>query len=548
MKRTAARFVLCFAWACGREEVAQAPPASSHANFHFVDIAREAGLSTPTWCGSPEKPHLLESLGNGLALFDYDLDGRLDIYLVRGWRLSGSTVVERGHNILYHNRGDGTFEDVTEKAGVGDDGWGCGVAVGDIDGDGYPDLFVTNFGPDVLYHNNGNGTFTKVPNGPSLDGLSTGAVFFDADGDGDLDLYICGYIDCTLEDVLHAERSLDWQDRKVMKGPFGLAGKRNRYFENLGNGTFRDVTEKAGLEDVGAYYSLGVVAADLDGDGDLDLFVANDSNPNYLYRNDGKGHFEEVGLWSGAGLNKDGAAQAGMGIAVGDIDGDGLPDLVLTTFAEDSASLYRNLGKLLFTDDTIRYGLRGPTYAPLKWGVALEDFDLDGTLDLFIANGHIYPQADEPPATGTNYRQANLLLTGEGGKFIDVSKDSGPGLAVIESSRGVAAGDIDGDGDIDLLISNIDAPPTLLRNDSPRRGNWLLVDAPGALRVTLEYGGRKRARDAVYGGSYLSVSDSRFHFGLGPVVRIDVLTARWPGGKETVLHDVETNRVVKVHR
>jgi hypothetical protein len=291
-----------------------------------------------------------------------------------------------------------------------------------------------------------------------------------------------------------------------------------------------------------------VVALDLDGDGDIDLYVSNDSNPNYLYRNDGKGHFEEIGLWSGAALDQNGAAQAGMGIATGDVDGNGLIDLFVTNFAEDASTLYLNRGKCLFSDETRRYGLFEPTYAPLSWGTVLEDFDLDGHLDLFIANGHIFPQADQPPETGARYRQQNLLFAGEDAHFVDVSREAGPGLAVVESSRGVAAGDIDGDGDIDLVISNIDAPPTLLRNDSPHRGSWLLVDAPGALRVTVECGGRRRVRDAVRGGSYLSVSDTRFHFGLGPVARVDRLTVLWPGGKETVLRDVQTNRVVRVRR
>src|SRR5262249_7779875 len=238
--------------------VPQAPaaqtPAPPVAPFRFVDVARESGLTAPTWCGRPAKPHLLESGGSGLALFDPDRGGDPDLYLVNGWKLDGAAVVERGRNLYYRNHGDGTFEDATAQAGVGDDGWGCGVAVGDVDGDGHPDLFVTNFGPDVLYRNQGDGTFRLVHDGPSIDGWSTGAVFFDADGDGDEDLFVVAYVDCTLDDVFHAEPTLPWKQRMVMKGPFGLEGARDRYFENLGDGRFRDATNEAGLEDVGAYY------------------------------------------------------------------------------------------------------------------------------------------------------------------------------------------------------------------------------------------------------------------------------------------------------
>ncbi len=531
-----------------RSSPSAAPGAAGGTRFRFVDRAREAGLTTVSWCGRPEKPHLLESGGCGIALFDYDGDGDLDAYVLSGWRLEGDRVVEKGRNALYRNRGDGTFEDVTEKAGVGDDGWACGVAVGDVDGDGRPDLFVTNFGPDVLFRNRGDGTFERAKDPPSVDGWSTGAVFFDADGDGDQDLFVAGYVKATLDEVLAAKPTLDWKGAKVMFGPFGLEGEANRFFRNEGGGRFVDATKEAGLADVGLYFSFGVAAADLDGDGDLDLYVANDSNPNYLYRNDGKGRFEEVGLWSGAALSGEGKAQAGMGIAVGDFDGDLRPDLFVTNFAEDSCTLYRNLGRLAFADVTVKAGLKEPTFLPLSWGTALADFDLDGDLDLFVANGHIYPQADANPKSGTTYRQRNLLFENEGGRFTDVTAAAGPGLAVVESSRGVAAGDVDGDGDVDLLVSNVDAPPTLLVNECPRRGAWLLVDAPGALRVVAEVGGRRIARDAVFGGSFCSASDPRFHFGLGPASRVDRLTVTWPDGGTSVREAVPVDRAIRIDR
>jgi hypothetical protein len=522
------------------------PPSPAPPPFRFVEGQE---LPTVVWCGRKEKPHLLESGGCGLALFDYDNDGDLDLYLVNGWRLEGDKVVEKGRNALYRNKGDGTFEDVTEAAGVGDDGWGCGVAVGDIDGDGNLDLFVTNFGPDVLYRNKGDGTFEKQKDPPGIDGWSTGAVFFDADGDGDMDLFVAAYVDCTLDQVLRAKPTLEWHGEMVMLGPFGLEGKRNEYFENTGNGVFRKATDKAGLTDKGSFFSFGVAALDVDGDGDLDLYVANDSNPNYLYRNEGNGTFKEVGLWSGVALDAGGAAQAGMGVAAGDVDNDGDPDLLVTNFAQDASTLYRNEGNCLFTDVSEAAGVKAPTYRPLSWGVVLEDLDLDGDLDAYIANGHIYPQADKNREAMTSYAQTNLLLMNRGdGRFTDASRDAGPGLAVTRSSRGVAAGDIDNDGDIDLVVSNIDAPPTILVNETARRGRWLTVDAPGARKVTVEAGGRRWTRVAVAGGSFCSACDPRFHFGLGDVKSIDRVTVTWPDGKEQAVDGAKPDSFVHVRQ
>ena len=551
------------AGACGGGDggAPQAPPTpqrttpsapdvpDSAPRFLFTDVAEQAGLRTVTWCGRPEKPHLLESGGTGVAFLDFDGDGRLDVFLVNGWRLEGESVAEKARNALFRNRGDGAFEDVTTRAGVGGDeqGWGTGVAVGDFDVDGRPDLLVTRFGTDALYRNRGDGTFERVADFTGIDGWSSAACFFDADGDGWPDLYIAGYVDCTLEEVLHAKPTLDWKGAKVMLGPFGLKGKADRFFHN-DHGRFVEATEAAGLVDKGDSYGFGVAACDFDGDGDLDLYVANDSNPQYFYRSDGNGKFTETGLWCGAALSASGAAQAGMGVGVGDYDRDGRPDILLATFADDSAALYHNLGRGLFRDVSVAAGVRDPTFKPLKWGVAFADFDLDADEDVFLACGHIYPQADTTAGSGTTFAQRNLLLANEDARFRDVTAEAGPGLAVVKVSHGVATGDFDDDGDVDLLVSNVDSTPTLLRNDSPRRGHWLTVDAPGALRVTVEAGGMKQTRHHVAGGSFCSASDPRFHFGLAAATEAGRVRIEWQRGGEKVLTDVAADRIVRVVR
>ncbi|MGB5660610.1 MAG: CRTAC1 family protein [Thermoanaerobaculia bacterium] len=515
---------------------------------YFVDIAAEAGVVAPTWCGRDDKPHIMESNGTGLGLVDYDSDGDLDLYLVNGWRLDGEEIAERGRDVLYRNEGQGQFLDVTEAAGLGSDAWGSGLATGDANGDGLVDLFVTNFGTDVLYLNRGDGTFEEHPDSPNLEGWSAGAVFFDSDGDGDEDLYVGGYIECTLEEVLTEKPSLVWEGIDVMLGPFGLEGLGNKYFRNEGGGRFEEATEEAGLEDVGLFYTFGILAADLDSDLDLDIYAANDSNPNYLYSNDG-GVFQEVGLWSGAALDEGGAAQAGMGLAAGDVESDGLVDLLVTNFQQDMSTLYRNLGDMIFEDVTRSVQLGGPTFSMLSWGTTLSDLDQDGDLDIFVANGHIYPQADlVADKVGGGFRQANLLLVDQGGTLIDVSSEAGPGLAVKEVSHGLAVGDIDFDGDLDLAISNVDEPPTLLRNDTREPGSYLLVDAPLALRVEAVHGDDRWIRHRVIGGSFLSVNDPRFHFGFGEKRRLESLTLIWPDGFRRRLLDVPVNYALKIER
>jgi hypothetical protein len=540
-------------------EPARGPRGSEAGSpFHFVDVTAEAGLTRLIHSGRPGKEHLLDSAGTGAAWLDYDADGFLDVYIVNAWKLSGGEVVERGENALYRNRGDGTFEDVTQPAGVSGAGhWGSGVAVADYDDDGRQDILVTNFGPNILYHNRGDGTFENVAAtaGVEAPGWNTGAAFFDADGDGDLDLYVAAYIEHSMRDVLDALPTLDWKGvDKVAVGPFGLPGAADRFFLSNGDGTFTDAAAAAGLRDRGLGYGFGVRAFDADGDGDLDLYVANDSDANYLYRNEGDGTFKETGLWSGAAFDANGAAQAGMGVAVGDVDGDANLDIFVTNFAEDFSTLYVGEGDGFFRDASNDSGVGPATYGPLSWGAVLADLDNDGDQDLVVANGHIYPQVDRHPEFGMSYAQRNQLFENVGhARFVDVTDSAGPGFQVRASSRGLAAGDYDNDGDLDLLFTRLDGSPTLLRNDSAT-GAWLTVACrtdPGAgptigARVEVVVGGKRQVRDLASGGSFLSVHDPRLHFGLGAADRADRLSVRWPDGTTTELEEVPGGRMIRV--
>jgi hypothetical protein len=545
---------------CGsRDDAAPGAATTVAEGFRFVDVTEQAGLSRVLLAGRPDKDHLLDSAGYGAAWIDYDNDGDLDAYLVNGWKVVEDAVVERGVNALYRNRGDGTFEDVTDEAGVGGEGhWGSGVAVADYDDDGWPDIFVTNFGPNVLYRNRGDGTFENVAAslGIEVPGWNTGAVFFDADRDGDLDLYVAAYIDCTLEDVLAAKPSLNWKGMDMVAvGPFGLEGAADHFFVAEAGG-FRNATAASGLADRGLGYGFGVRAADLDVDGDLDLYVANDSDANYFYRNEGDGTFTEVGPWTGAAFDSGGAAQAGMGVAVGDANGDTNPDVFVTNFSEDFCTLYLGDGTGFFEDVSDVAGIGQATFVQLSWGTTLADLDADGDEDIVIVSGHIYPQVDRHPEYGMTYEQANQLLENDGtGRFTDATSAAGPGFEVVRSSRGLAVGDYDNDGDLDLLITNLDAPPTLLRNDSSR-GSWLTVEcivAPGGgtaigTRVVVEAGGRKWARDVASGDSFLSTHDPRLHFGLGDADVADRVEITWPDGTRTLLENVPVNRFLQVQK
>lgn len=377
----------------------------------FIDRSDEANLAVVTYSGGSEKNHILESTGNGVLVLDYDLDGYQDLYFVSAYRFPSRGKTEPHPSTLYRNLGDGTFADVTEQAGVGAAVYGHGGCVGDVDSDGFPDIYVTAFGSNVLYRNNGDGTFFDITEraGVGDASWSIAATFFDEDGDGDHDLFVGNYVETTWEEVHSARRTALWRGKVWgLYGPKGLPGSANTFYVNNGDGTFSDGTEASGLGEGADNYAMGVTSFDYDNDGDIDLFVANDSTPNCLYRNRGDGSFEEVGTESGCAYNANGATQGSMGVDFGDYDGDGWPDLVVTNFAHDYNTLYRNLEGRLFLDDTFSVGVAVPSFAPLGWGTFLFDVDNDRDLDLFFSNGHVYPQVDDDPTLYESFRQRVL--------------------------------------------------------------------------------------------------------------------------------------------
>jgi enediyne biosynthesis protein E4 len=531
----------------------------------FLNIARESGLNAKTIFGGEHKnKYLLETTGCGVAFYDYDNDGWLDIFLVNGTRLEGFPAGQEPANHLFKNNRDGTFTDVTARAGLLHSGWGQGVCVGDYDNDGFDDLFVTYFGKNVLYRNNGNGTFSDVSEKSGVAGSgkrwNTGCAFVDYDRDGHLDLFVANYIDLDLKTAPVPESGpCLYKGITVACGPPGLNGGKNILYHNNGDGTFTDVSEKAAILKTNGTFGLGVLTADLDNDGWPDIYVANDSTASALYQNKKNGTFTDVAIEAGCALSADGKPQAGMGISAADYDLDGNLDLIKTNFAGDTPSLYRNLGGANFEDTTYQGGLGRHTQY-LGWGCGFFDMDNDGWPDILICNGHVYPEVEQLK-TEAGYPQRKLLYKNlRNGRFDDVSYDAGPGISEPVAARGCAFGDFDNDGDLDVVVNTVNEFPQLLRCDSRTGNNWIKVKTIGTksnrsgigarIKCVTHRTGEKSLHPQIdevrSGGGYFSQNDLRVHFGIGKAESVELLEIRWPSGLVETLKDIKPNQVIFV--
>jgi len=529
----------------------------------FRNIARESGLNAKTIFGGEHKnKYLLETTGCGVAFYDYDNDGWLDIFLVNGTRLEGFPSGSEPTSHLFRNNRDGTFTDVTLKAGVAHTGWGQGCCVGDFDNDGWDDLFVTYFGKNVLYHNNGDGTFTDVSQKAGVAGngkrWNTGCAFVDYDRDGKLDLFVANYIDMDLATAPVPESGpCLYKSVMVACGPPGLQGGKNILYHNNGDGTFTDVSEASGILSANGTYGLGVLTADFDNDGWPDIYVADDSTASALYRNRKNGKFEDIAIEAGCALSPDGKPQAGMGVSAADYDMDGNLDIVKTNFAGDTPSLYHNQGGATFEDATFTAGLGAHTQF-LGWGCGFFDLDNDGWPDILICNGHVYPEVEQLK-TEAAYAQRKLVYQNlHNGHFADISMQVGPGISEPSTSRGAAFGDFDNDGDVDIVVNTVNDFPQLLRCDSKLGNNWIKVRTIGTKsnrsgigarltcvsRIPGESKPHQQIDEVRSGGGYFSQNDLRVHFGLGKSDRVDTLEIRWPSGQVDTLKDIKANQVI----
>jgi hypothetical protein len=516
-------------------------PQPGPAPVVFTDVSRASGI-TFKHAYAPEKQYILESMSGGVGIFDFDRDGWPDIYFVNSPTVASASAPRSARSELWKNNGDGTYADVNVRAGVGYPGWGMGVATGDYDNDGWEDLYVTCFGPDRLYRNNHDGTFTDVTEkaGVSDPRWSTGAAFADYDNDGRLDLFVANYVDLRLDALpeFGKGKTCQYQGLAVQCGPRGLSGSGDSLFHNNGDGTFTDVANKAGVADAAGRFGLGVACSDFNDDGYVDLYVATDTGPNFLYRNNGDGTFRDVGLSSGTALSENGEAQASMGVTVGDVNRRGRMSIFVTNFSDEYNAFYRHEKDWLFTDASYATQTAKPGLPFVGWGAGFFDYDNDGWLDLLVANGHVYPQVDRHPGQ-TTYRQRKLLYRNrQDGTFTEIGQDAGAALTAPGASRGAAFGDLDNDGDIDVVIGDLDGAPTLLRNDGGNRNNYLVIELVGTksnrsglgARVKVTSGDLVMTDERRSGGSYLSQNDTRLHFGLGTRSAVSSVQVRWPGG------------------
>jgi enediyne biosynthesis protein E4 len=526
----------------------------------FTDEAAKAGLTMKNVFGGVDtKKYIIETTGTGVAIFDYDNDGWPDIFVVNGTTLDASPSASGPTNHLYRNNHDGTFTDVTEKAGLRHTGWGQGVCVGDYDNDGYEDLYVTYYGKNVLYHNNGDGTFSDVSAKAGVDGTGkawgSGCAFVDYDRDGKLDLMVATYVDFDVSSAPKPGERADclWKGVPVMCGPRGLPWNSNILYHNRGDGTFEDVTKKAHIDKTNGHYGLSVSTLDFDDDGWPDIYVACDSTSSILYHNNRDGTFTDVAVLAGAAFNEDGMEQAGMGSTVGDYNGDGRLDIFKTNFSDDTSTLYANRGDGTFDDSTFAAGL-GLNTKYLGWGTMFFDFDNDGWPDLLLVNGHVYPEVDKQHL-GSDYQEPRILYHSLGnGKFEDISANSGPGITEPKSSRGMATGDLWNDGRISAVVSNMNAAPSLLVNQTRYGNHWIAIETKGTksnrdglgAKIRVKAGSRILVDEVRSGSSYISNSDRRVHFGLGAVDKVDWIEIRWPSGLTEVFENPKADTILKL--
>jgi enediyne biosynthesis protein E4 len=535
-------------------------PNTAKSVAYFTDQAAKVGLTMKNVFGGVDtKQYIIETTGTGVAIFDYDNDGWPDIFIVNGTTLDALASASGPTNHLYHNNHDGTFTDVTEKAGLRHTGWGQGACVGDYDNDGYEDLYVTYYGKNVLYHNNGDGSFTDVSANAGVAGngktWGSGCAFVDYDRDGKVDLMVATYVDFDLANAPKPGARADclWKGVPVMCGPRGLPWNANILYHNLGNGTFEDVTKKAQIDKTNGHYGLSVSTLDFDDDGWPDIYVACDSTSSILYRNNHDGTFTDVAVVAGAAFNEDGLEQAGMGSTVADFNGKGRLDIFKTNFSDDTSTLYANHGDGTFDDVTFAAGL-GLNTKYLGWGTMFFDFDNDGWPDLLLANGHVYPEVDKQHL-GSDYAEPRILYHNLGnGKFADVSASSGPGITEPKSSRGLAVGDLWNDGRMSAVVSNMNAAPGLLVNQVRYNNHWVAVATKGTksnrdglgARIRVKAGDRILVDEVRSGSSYVSNNDRRVHFGLGAATKIDWIEIRWSSGLTETFENPKVDSIVKL--